>query len=322
MSENFNKNSHNNVNQEIDLTLLSKSLGNFIDNIGFTIYRILNFFLKNVLIVIILTLAGLVLGWYNYINDKKAYRNEIIVVANFNSTEYMYDKVRNFSAETSEKLPVLNEISGLKIEPIVNVFEFTSNEKNNLEIAKYMSENTIEVSKFKKDNNVEKLYKYHKLSYYSKIFDKNERIYQALLNDLNNDNYLIERQKIEQQNTIEHIAQLEKSIENIDQIFKKLGNASSGNELNVQMYAQINDLMLTKQDLVKKINQNKVALLEENKIIFGTSKVLNIDNKNIFKILYPVILLNFLFLLVGICVKLFKKYKFRNSLIHENSNAI
>ena len=314
MNTDQNKNTENNVNQEIDLTILFKSIGGFFDRIGFIFYRIISFFLRNAIITIAITIMGLLLGWYFYKNDQRAYRHEVIVATNFNSTEYVYSKILNFSAEMNENSSLLKGLSGLKIEPVVDIFEFVSDEKNNLDIAKYLSENTIEVSKFKKNNNVEKLYRYHRLSYYTDTLDADKSIYNALFSELNSDTYLLERQKIERLNTEKRLKELETSIEAINQIFNKLGTSSSGgNELNIQMYAQINDLMLTKNELLKKINQSKIALLlEEEKTIFDTSKLLNIPNKSIFKIALPAVLFNFIFLFIGVTAKFFRKYRNRN----------
>lgn len=300
------------VDQDIDLFLLFKSIGVFFDKMGFAFYRMIMYFVKNIVITIIITIIGLLLGWYLNENDKKAYRHEVVVATNFKSTEYLYNRVKQFSAQKINTIDFNQNIFDLKIEPVVDVFEFVSDNKNNVEIAKYMSENTIEVNKFKKDNNVEKLYKYHKLTYYTKVFDTNNKIFEKFMSELNSDKYFLERQKIEYQDTEKRLNELEISVASINQIFNKLGTPSSGNELNVQMYAQINDLMLTKQDLLRKINQTKVALLEEKKIIFDTSAILNVYNKSIFKMILPALAFNFIFLLIGILTKYFRKYKIRS----------
>jgi|SRR5690606_9553456 hypothetical protein len=312
---------HNNTqklnDEQIDLAALFNWVNNIFDNIGFVLFRIFNFFLRNKLITIVITIIGLFIGFYSYKNNKKAFKHQVVVVANFKSTEYLYNKIDNFVLKTTNE--ELSKISKLAIKPVINIHEYVSDHKQNLEIAKFMSENTIEISKFKDDNNVEKLYKYHKLEYYTQNADTDANVFNALIAELNANEYYLERQQIEKVDTQNRLLELETSVASINKIFDKLGTASSGNELNVQMYAQINDLMLTKQELLQKINQTKIALIEEDKIIFDAFGVFNIQNNNILKVLIPPFLLNFLFLFFGVLFKLYNKYKQRHFTINHSN---
>lgn len=297
-------------NQEIDLAFLYNSLKNFVDNIGFTVFRIINFYLRNIIVTVILTLLGVGLGYYQYTNNPKAYKHEIIVAPNFNSTGYLYNKVQGLGK--SDENSSLGHISEAKIEPIIDIFQFVSDSKQNLEIAKYMSENTIEVNKFKKNNDVEKLYKYHVLSYYTDVKDSDSKIYEAIIQALNNDAYLNQRQKIEILETKNKLVELQTSVDNINNIFKKLGSSSENSkDVNVEMYSQINDLMLTKNELLKQINKTKVEIVEQEKVIFDASKNLNNSNKSFLGIIAYPVLFNFIFLMLAWVSKLFKRYKLR-----------
>lgn len=300
-------------NQEIDLSYLFKSFVNFIDNIGFFIFRIFHFLLRNIIVTSVIIIIGLGIGYYLYENNPRSYKNEVLLVPNFNSTEYLYSSVANFSSKKANGTPELEYASGFSVEPVIDVYEFVSDNKQNLEIAKYMSENTIEVSRFKKDSNTEKLYRYHKLTYYTKIKDTDKKIFNALMEELNNDEYFKQRQIIEREETHKRVAELELSILNINRLFEKIASQSeSAKEFNVDMYSQINDLMLTKQDLLKKVGALKVtAMVEEEKIIFDASSNLNIKDKSVLEILIPAILFVFLYLLVSWIRKKYKRYKFR-----------
>lgn len=300
------------TNQEIDLNYLYQSLLHFVDAIGYSIYRIFRFLWNNWIITFSLLLLGFGLGYYFYSTDPKAYKQEVIVVPNFHSTSYLYAKIDNFNKSYKDPATGLSHISSIQVEPIVDVFQFVSDSKQNLEIAKYMSENTIEVNKFKKDSDIEKLYKYHKLTYYTDVEDTDLKIYQNLMHYLNNDTYLKERQTIETAETQtklqEHIA----SVENINNVFKKLGNVSeNAKDLNVEMYSQINDLMLTKKDLLNEITKVKVEIIEQTKIIYDASKNLNTQNKNVLKIILFPVLFIFLFLLFAYVMKQAKRYQKR-----------
>lgn len=304
----------NTNNQEIDLAFLYTSLKNFIDNIGFLIFRIFNFFIRNFVITLVLILLGVGLAYFQYLNNSKAYKHELIVVPNFNSTGYLYNKVENFSKNSELKNTTLKHISNLKVEPIIDVFQFVSDNKQNLEIAKYMSENTIEVNKFKKDSDVEKLYKYHKLSYYTDVEDLDLSIYNTLIQELNKDVYLNERKSIEILETKNKLKEYEYSIENINNIFKKLGNVGEqSKDLNVEMYSQINDLLLSKKDFLNEIKKAKVELVEQSKIVYDASRSLNMKNSNILYFIFFPMLFNFLFLISVFIMKQYKRYKAKYS---------
>lgn len=305
----------NTNNQEIDLAFLFNSLKNFVDNIGFTLFRIINFYLKNIIVTLVLTLLGVGLGYYQYSNNSKAYKHELMVVPNFNSTGYLYNKVKGIGKVDENDDSPLSHVSEAKIEPIIDIFQFVSDSKQNLEIAKYMSENTIEVNKFKKDNDVEKLYKYHLLTYYTDKEDTDGKILQSLIESLNADAYLNERKKVEVLETQNKLIELQTSVDNINGIFKKLGGVvENSKDINVEMYSQINDLMLTKNDLLKQINKTKIELIEQEKVVFKASDNLNNINRSFLKIIvYPVIF-NLLFLVFAWIVKQYKRYKLRYTL--------
>src|SRR5690606_2807117 len=116
-------------------------------------------------------------------------------------------------------------------------------------------------------------------------------IYESLMNTLNKDAYLNERKNIEVIETQNKLIELQNSVDNINKIFAYLGGGQGqSNDVNISMYSQINDLMLTKNDLLKQINKTKVELIEQEKIIFDASTSLNVSNKGYLKIIaYPVI---------------------------------
>lgn len=301
--------------QEIDLSYLYKSIKNFFENIIYGIFNFFSFFMKNKIPTILILIIGVGLSILMYKNDKKAYKNIVVVSTNFGSTEYAYNKINNFSKAEQNAFPGLVHISSIEIEPVIDIYSFLSDEKDNIEMAKYMSENTIEVSKFKEKNNVEKLYRYHKIKYTTDIYDEGSNIYTDLIGYLNKDTYLTEAQEIGIQNTKTKLTELEKSIESINAIFDNLGvNRTDGKgDIKIDMYSQINELMLTKNSLIKQINKTRIQLLEEEKIIYAVNSNQNLYNKSILKPILMVVGLLFMFFLISQIVKKYKKFKQRGS---------
>lgn len=298
-------------NQEIDLSYLWQSLKDFFENIVYGIFRFFTFFIKNIVATIVVLIIGVALAVYMYNNDSKAYKGVIVVATNFGSTEYTYGKINNFNRRDHQDLPLLSHVTSLDIKPVIDVYSFISDEEDNLDIAKYMSENTIEVSKYKEDNNVEKLYKYHKIEYTTDIADDDGEIYKSLMNYLNKDDYFAEIQKIGQLEAQKNLTELEKSVENINDIFNSLGvNRSDGKgDIKIDMYSQINDLMLTKNSLLKKINKTKVQIVEQQKVVYDINCNRNLNNKSLIKPILLVFVLLFLLYFLSKTIQKYKKFR-------------
>ena len=79
--------------EEVDLGYLFKSIGGFFKKILRTLFLILDFFKKYFIIIIILLIIGFAYGYYKDYNAIKTYDNEVIVIPNFESVDYLYDKV-------------------------------------------------------------------------------------------------------------------------------------------------------------------------------------------------------------------------------------
>ena len=293
---------NSNDSQEIDLSYLSKKTANFFDNLGYSFYKFFRFLLKNIIILSVLVVIGVLAGYFLDRQFTETYKQEILVVPNFNSNSYLYNKVENIDLKDSK-------IKSIKVEPVLDVYQFIKDEWGNLEVAKYLSENNIEFTKYQPNSDVEKMYRYHLMTIETKGLDKGGKTVDSLLNEFNKDPYYLERQKIEIENTKNLIADLEKSIINIEQILQKIGtvNTSTG-ELNIEMYAELNNLINSKKSAVIEINKYKIHQFEQSKIICPTSKMLNVKEKKVPKIILLPILLIGLFLIASLFIEFFKKY--------------
>src|SRR5690606_2103206 len=201
--------SNTNSTQEIDLSYLSKKTVSLLDGLGYTIYRFIKFLLKNIWIILGILVLGGAIGYFLDNRGEEVYKHEVIVVPNFNSSSYLYNSIENMKFKDSK-------IIKAQVEPIIDIYQFIQERYQNLEIAKYMSENNIQVDKFTDKNAVEKLYRYHLLTLYTKGEDKSGKIIDSLLNKLNSDPYYLSRQKIEQNNLALSITEIEKSIESVN----------------------------------------------------------------------------------------------------------
>ncbi len=297
--------------QEVDVVFLFSSVSNFLDKTGYNSFRAFKFLKKNYIITLLLLIAGVSWGVYSIQTDSKPFKHVLIVVPNFNSTTYLYNKIENFQAHNTSNYEKLHHISGIEISPVIDVVEFISDREQNLQIARYMSENTMEIHKYKKGEVSEKLYRYHKITYYTKVEDKDQSIYNAFVNELNNDAYFIERQKVERADTEKRLLEYQTSVNNINGLFEKLGNTSleTNKTVNVEMFSEMDRLLEKKNSLLEEINKTKVAIIEESKIIYDVTKKLNVYNKKgkLVVIFYPLLFIVF-FLIIGWGIKQFRRY--------------
>jgi hypothetical protein len=81
-----------NSDQEIDIFQLSRSIGGFFDRVNRSVFRVIQFFVRNWITVLILVVLGAVLGFY-LDSNKKSYNNQVVVTPNFESVDYLYAKV-------------------------------------------------------------------------------------------------------------------------------------------------------------------------------------------------------------------------------------
>src|SRR3990167_6143990 len=98
----MNKNvSNNQEDQEIDLSQISRKIGNFFEWISERIFLGLMFFIKNKIIVAILLVLGISTGWY-LDKTQKNYNHQIIVTPNFGSNDYLYSKINLLNSKIKE----------------------------------------------------------------------------------------------------------------------------------------------------------------------------------------------------------------------------
>lgn len=277
---------NNQSSQEIDLSFISKNTARLFGNIGLSFFRFLQFLLKNKFWLLGLIVVGAVLGYFLDQSRSNKFKHEIIVVPNFSSNTYLYNKIAEMRFKDSP-------ISSVEIEPVMDIYQFITERWSNLEIAKYLSENNIQFNKYKPNSEIEKFYRYHLMTVYTQGPDNGGKIIDSLMDVFNSDPYFLDRQKVEVQNNKNKIAQLKNSIEYTNQILDKIGSSEAkGSEITLETYSELNELINSKNSLIDQLRNAEIDQLEQKKVIFDSSRLLNIKDKGIpFAILIPVALI-------------------------------
>lgn len=317
----------NTEDQEIDLAQISKKIGNFFDRVSTSIFKSIQFFVKNWVTVLILIVVGFGTGFLLE-NYKKSYQHQIIVAPNFGSTDYLYSKIELIDAKIKEGDTLfLKNIVGIQnpdnlkkieIEPIADVYNFINNKPENFELIKLMAEDG-DIKKVLQENITSKNYTYQTIVLTTKNKTSEEKLVKPFLKYFNTSDYYSKIQKETYQNIQLKMRKNDTIIKQIDGLldnFSKSTNSGAKNDKLVYYNenTQLNDIIKTKETLINEQAIHKIELIAYDKIIKESSITTNIEYEKItekyLKFILPVI-----FVLLFIFYRSFIKfYRRQNSL--------
>lgn len=322
---------HNQENQEIDLFQVFKSVGRFFEKINAGIFRCIQFFVKNAIVIIVLMIVGIGLGFYLDKTQKK-FDHQIIVTPNFKSTDYLYSKINLINAKIIEgdtaflkktvglKHPEI--LKGIKIKPITDVYKFIENKNENFELIKLMAE-AGDINKILEDNLTSKNYTNHEIIVKTDELASDESTIQPILNFLNESDYFKKIQIEEFKNTQIKLSQNDTIISQIDAVLNGFSSAVNRNQQSDKLVyynenTQLNDVIKTKEALIYQQGVLRVDLIGMDKIIKENSATLNIENTSSvngkLKFVLPVLFLC-LFILIHLFMAYYKSQMKRAQLI-------
>lgn len=322
---------HNQENQEIDLFQVFKSVGRFFEKINAGIFRCIQFFVKNAIVIIVLMIVGIGLGFYLDKTQKK-FDHQIIVTPNFKSTDYLYSKINLINAKIIEgdtaflkktvglKHPEI--LKGIKIKPITDVYKFIENKNENFELIKLMAE-AGDINKILEDNLTSKNYTNHEIIVKTDELASDESTIQPILNFLNESDYFEKIQIEEFKNTQIKLSQNDTIISQIDAVLNGFSSAVNRNQQSDKLVyynenTQLNDVIKTKEALIYQQGVLRVDLIGMDKIIKENSATLNIENTSSvngkLKFVLPVLFLC-LFILIHLFMAYYKSQMKRAQLI-------
>lgn len=283
-SQNFND------NQEIDLSQISKKIGNFFEGVSNSLFRVIFFVKKNILVISLLVILGGIAGFY--LDTKiKQFDHQIIVSPNFGSTDYLYSKVELINSKIIEKdTAFLRDVVGIKdskkikkitITPLTDIYKFIENKAQNFELLKLMAEDG-DIKKIIQDQVTSKNYPYHSITFSTSNLTSEDKSVTPILNYLNNSDYYKAIQKQYLFNINNKIKVNDTVIAQIDRVLNSFSNTTNSNRNDKLVYynenTQLNDVIKTKNDLVFEQGSNRLDLISLSDIIKENSATLNIKN--------------------------------------------
>ena len=311
----MNTTPQNNDSQEIDLSKISKKIGDFFEGIATKLFRGFLYLRRNIIWVGILFVLGASLGYYL---DKttKVYDHEIIVSPNFGSIDYLYAKVELISSKINDGDTLfLKEVVGIQqpkklkkieISPITDVYKFINYSDKNFEFVKVLAEDG-DIKKIVNENLTSKNYPYHLISYTTDKETSNEKTVQPLLKYLNNSEYYTLIQKEYLNNVKVKIIENDSIISQINGLLNAFSSNANGSQKSDKLIyynenSQLNEVIKTKDLLVKEQGEHRIELVNYDKIVKDQSVTLNIKNNKAvngkMKFVLPLVFIG-LFILIG-----------------------
>ncbi len=319
----------NQQNQEVDLSLIFNGFRNFTENIKTSIFRGIQFCIKNAVVLSVLIVSGFAIGKY-LDSDKKSFSNEVIVIPNFESVDYLYSKINYLNSKIKERDTVyLKKVVGIEkpknlksinVKAIKDMFRLLDEENGklgdkerlqNMDLVSLMAKEES-TKKVLNDSMATKNYIYHKISFVTKKATNEKEMCQPILKYLNNSDYFKQVQEMNKKHMELTIAQNDVTLAQIDAILNGLGtnlkNKQGGNFIYNNESLELDKVLAKKIELIKTQGKNKVKLLNYEKTIKDISKNLNLKSDKPFN-KWPLL---FVFLFIGI--KLFLSFYKKQSL--------
>lgn len=287
--------------QEIDLKQIGKSISDAFQNVINKFFDLLFFIQKKIIIVAILFILGVGLGIY--LDEEPNYTTDVVVIPNFGSNEYLYDKVNLISLKLKEKdhaffksigISNIKDFNSIEITPINGIYNFINSEsqKENFEFIKLMAEDG-DIEKIIQDNVTSKNYYLHGINIKTTIAYQKKDLIDPLLKYLQQTDYFKNLQKVYQNNLVEKVAANKLLITQIDQIILNLTQNKVGGGVTVSENTGLSELIQKKDELTYENQRLAIHNLEYDKIVKDQNISLNQMNtkgvNNKMKLILPFI---------------------------------
>jgi hypothetical protein len=323
----------NDDTQELDLSAVSRGIGNIFRNFNTFLYRCIRFVIRNIILIGILVIIGGVLGTWMDNTQSKVYNHQIIVSPNFGSTDYLYSKIDLIDSKIKERDTVFlnkigikhaDNIAEIKISPIIDIFKFvnTGGSDQNYKLLDLMAQDG-DIKKILSESTTSKNYPFHIITFTTRGLTTKDASVTPLLNYLNDNEYFKKIQKQYLENVQNKIKANDIIIAQIDAVLNDFANnapgGTSGNEKQVYINqnSQLNDVIKTKDELTKEIGNQRIDLVGLDKIIKDNSIITNIMDKGSFngkmKLVLPMLLVFFF-----LCIHFFRAF-YRKQTIKYNT---
>lgn len=278
--------------QEIDFSQIGKKFKSAAYSVESLLVRFLMLIRRNIIVIGIIFIGGVVLGWYL---DKtgKTYKNEVIVMPNFGSTEHLYSQIDLIQSKLVDNDTAFikglgiehpKKLLKIEIEPINNVYEFANQRPTNFELIKLMAEDG-NINKVIDDEVTSKNYSNHKIVFKTRGITTDEATLKPIIKFLNSSAYYDTIKKQQVINLETKMRFNDSIINQIDGIVEEFKNASaSGARSSSLIYynenTQLSEILKRKDELINEQAMHRIAKINYTAIVKDIASSLNIRDKS------------------------------------------
>lgn len=317
-----------NESGEVDFSIVSKGINQLVGRVNSFFYRCVRFVVRNAIIIGILFVLGVGIGIWMDNAQKDTYNTRIIVQPNFGSVDYLYSKIDLLQSKIEnndtlffKKIGIKNpkDLNKIGVKPINDIFRFigSSNTDQNYKLIELMAQDG-DIKKIATDNATSKNYPFHVITFTTKGKTSDDKTVGPLLAYLNDNAYFKKVQQQYLENVKIKIQANDTMIAQIDGLLKEFSNESGARSQSVYINenTQLNDVLKTKDELVKEQGRYRVEIVGLDKIIKDNSTISNImDNSALngkMKLILPIF-----FLGLFLCIYLFRAFYRKQKTKHE-----
>lgn len=271
--------STNNHQEEIDLGYLIKKINLLFKKTVKLFFGLAAFFAKYKFIFLTLLIVSIAYGIYNDSRSMTVYNNQAIVIPNFESVDYLYDKVDALNAKIrGQDSLYLGQIMGsnyrflrgIEIEPIMDIYNFGAESRENIDILRILFQNQ-DFNEFLDHVANSKNYKYHRVNFRILGDRDSKKIVDGIMNYLNDNPHYISYQSIYKEHYQFELNEVEKMIGYVDSIFDSAKLISSHNATGQSVFindnSQLNNLLFSKRSLINDRIKLKLKIEDQDNLI-------------------------------------------------------
>lgn len=260
------------MNEEIELSVFLQGFRNFGVSLLKLLFQALSFYRKYIIVVIVLVVGGAVGGYFMDDSFKKNYKNEVIVIPNFGSTEYLYTSIEMINSKLKNKdleffdaikFDDAKSIREITIAPVKDVYSLVTKEKTNIDVFKLLAEKG-DIAKITSELNTSQHFKFHKITIYKKGTSFGDNGIRSLLDYLNKNDYYNEYGKASVEASKKKIVQNNEMISQIDSLLNSFRKTIASKEqgISINQNSQLNDLVSTKDALIQDNKKIQLDLID------------------------------------------------------------
>lgn len=308
-----------NYTEEIDLSYLTRKFNELFKKSIRGLFMIFSFFIRYWVVVLILVIIGIGYGYYKDSKAKMSYRNEAIVIPNFESIDYLYSTIEELNNRRKGKDSIqLKEILGkeypslqnIEIEPISDIKTIVSQSRDQMETMRILYQSG-ELNNLKDNLKAGKLFKYHKITFIVSGENKSKEISDNLFAYLNSNPHFKNYRDIYIENNNFQIVEYKKLISEVDSIMKSISisNKVQSAGVNISENSDLHLLIAQKQNLLNGLLRLQVNHTDYESPIKVVSIGYDIEVRRIPNIMkYPFLLVG-LFGFIFLLRYLYKRFK-------------